>query len=87
MVKVAHAFPAPLVEPAAPPWAQRFALRLEQHFKPLFPAEPINVWAVTKAELPPPADWRGCMVIVSDQACLAVSDGASWQKIAFGGPV
>ena len=87
MVRFAHAPPAPLLEPGAPPWAQRFALRLEQHFRAAFPSDPVNFWAVDKADLPPAADWRGCLVYVSDQACLGFSDGVSWQKIALGGPV
>lgn len=76
-----------LVEPNAPLWAQRMALRLPKVFAPITPNQPLKIWAVNKVDLPPPEDWPDCIVVVPDQACLAVSDGAAWLKVAFGGPV
>lgn len=76
-----------LVETGAPPWAQRLALRLPQVFQPIRPYQPTRLWQVVKADLPLASAWPWTVVVVTDQACLAVSDGATWQKIAFGGPV
>lgn len=76
-----------LVEPGAPLWAQRMALKMLGFFKLVHPLEPAEMWQSNKVDLPPPADWKGCIVVVPDQACMAVSDGLAWRKIAFGGPV
>jgi hypothetical protein len=51
------------------------------------PRAPMPVWTVTKAELPPAADWPNTVVIVSDQNELALSLGGAWLKISTGGPV
>lgn len=76
-----------LVEAAAPMWAQRMALKMVRLFMPMTPRAPMPVWTVTKAELPPAADWPNTVVIVSDQNELALSLGGAWLKISTGGPV
>jgi hypothetical protein len=76
-----------LVEAGAPTWAQRLALRLPEMFKLKHPLEPVEIWQGAKANLPPAANWIGCMAVVTDQNCLVVSDGTHWLKVAFGGPV
>jgi hypothetical protein len=76
-----------LVEPAAPMWAQRMALKMVGFFMPITPRAPMPLWTVTKANLPPAADWPNTVVIVSDQSELAISLGGAWLKISTGGPV
>jgi hypothetical protein len=76
-----------LVEPAAPMWAQRMVLKLQDYFLPLAQRQPMAIWACTKAQLPPAADFPFGVVIVSDQNELAVSLGGTWLKIVTGGPV
>jgi len=76
-----------MLEPNAPPWAGRFLLKLVGFFVAQWPTSPLRLWQVRKADLPPPADWPWAVVAVTDQNCIAVSTGVSWQKIAFGGPV
>jgi hypothetical protein len=51
------------------------------------PIEPAEIFAANKAELPSPADWRGCFAVVPDQHALVVSDGVNWLTIPLGGPV
>lgn len=76
-----------LLEPGAPPWAQRFALRISALFKLVNPQAPVAIWPVNKADLPPAADWTGCLVWVPDQVVVGVSDGVNWRRINLGGPV
>jgi hypothetical protein len=76
-----------LVEPAAPMWAQRMVLRLTTYFMPIAWRQPFPIWASTKAQLPPAADFPYCVVVVSDQNELALSLGGAWLKIVTGGPV
>lgn len=87
MVTPLKAAPGALLEPDAPSWAQRFALRLRREFAGLRPTQPQPVFICDKADLPPAADWPGCVVLVADQACLGVADAGVWRKVAFGGPV
>jgi hypothetical protein len=42
------------------------------------PAEPKPVFATTQAGLPPAAGYPNCLVLVSDLATLAHSDGVHW---------
>jgi hypothetical protein len=87
MVKFRQAPPGVLLEPSAPPWAQRFALRLQSYFVAAHPTAPTEVYAADKADLPPPADWRGCLAVVPDVHALVVSDGVNWLTVTLGGPV
>ena len=67
---------APLVEPGSPPWAGRFALRLQQLFWPTFPTQPMRVWdAGSVADLPPAADWPDCVAIAGGE--FWVSNGTA----------
>jgi hypothetical protein len=76
-----------LLQPDAPQWAQRFALRLLDTVVLKHPVAPVELWQCSKASLPPAGDWAGCVVIVSDQSELAISYGGQWLKIATAGPV
>lgn len=90
MVANAHQPPQPitaLVEPGSPLWAQRMLLKLQTFFQPIWPRQPNRIWACDKADLPAPDAWPSTLVYVPDQACLALSDGAAWRKIALGAPV
>jgi hypothetical protein len=87
MVIYAKAPDVSLVEPNAPPWAQRFALRIGQYFQSKFPTAPTRFFYLDKADLPPAADWNGCMVVVVDQDCLAVAKDGQWRKVTLAGPV
>jgi hypothetical protein len=82
----ARTSPAPLLEPGAPPWAQRFALRLASTFVISYPTAPLRLWSVAKADLPPAADWPGAMVYINDVNKLGVSDGTAWRD-AMGGTI
>jgi hypothetical protein len=44
------------------------------------PGKPTQLAAVTFAQLPPAANWRNCMVIVTDRNTIAVStpSGSTW---------
>lgn len=75
-----------LLEPNAPGWAQRLALRLTQTFLSLFPTAPARLWTVASADLPPAADWRSAIVWCPDKGKVAVSDGTTWLS-AGGGPL
>lgn len=87
MVTIVKAPTSVLMEPGAPAWAQRFALRLAVVFKLVNPQAPVAIWPSYKADLPPPIDWIGSLVYVPDQDCVAISDGVNWRKISLGGPV
>jgi hypothetical protein len=76
-----------LVEAGAPPWAQRMVLKFFGYFVPILPVEPGRIWRVIKADLPPADAWPGCLALVVDQNCLAVSQGGVWLRIDLGGPV
>ena len=76
--------PAPLLEPDAPGWAQRFALRLEALFVGRFPKAPVRLQSVLFADLRPAADWTGCIVYVSDKAKVGLSNGTTWTDPAGG---
>lgn len=76
--------PAPLLEPGAPDWAQRFALQVQEAFLGLFPDAPVRLWSVAFADLPDPAKWSGCIVWVSDKAKVGASNGVAWTD-AVGG--
>jgi hypothetical protein len=79
--------PSPvLLEPGAPPWAQRFALRVQSYFKPVYPIQPTQQWSIVKADLPPAKDWAGAVVYLNDLKKLAISDGTAWRD-AMGGAV
>jgi hypothetical protein len=68
---------APLVEPTAPPWALRFALRLQQMFWPVFPTQPMRVWdAGVLADLPPAADWPDTVAVAG--GAMWISVGGAW---------
>lgn len=73
-----------LLEPGAPMWAQRLALRLDRAFVGLFPSAPVRLWSVLFADLPSPADWTGCLVWVPDKGKVAVSNGAAWVVVDGG---
>jgi hypothetical protein len=87
MVIYAKAPDVSLVEPNAPPWAQRFALRIGQYFQSKFPTQPTRFFYCDKVDLPPAADWPGCVVVVVDQECLAVARLGAWRRLNLGGPV
>lgn len=67
-----------LLEPASPGWAQRLVLRLVGFFVLSFPVQPVRLWAVIFAKLPPAAEWTGALVWVTDRGKVAVSNGAAW---------
>lgn len=69
---------APLLEPGAPQWAVRFAARLNEFFKLRHPQAPSELFIVDFAGLPPPADWIGAQVWVSDKGKVGVSNGVAW---------
>lgn len=73
-----------LLEPGAPPWAQRLVLRLQDVFAPLVPKSPVRLPAFASTSLPAPADWRGCIIYVPDKGKVARSDGTAWTD-AIGG--
>lgn len=75
-----------LLEPAAPPWAQRMMLKLVGFFVPVFPVQPVRVWGVAQADLPPAADWPRGIVYVTDLGKLALSNGVAWTD-TVGGPL
>lgn len=75
-----------LLEPGAPLWAQRLALRLVKTFLHLFPSAPVRLWSVASADLPNASDWPGAIVYVTDKAKVGVSTGAAWVA-ADGGPL
>ena len=76
-----------LLEPSAPPWAQRLMLRLLGYFWPQQPRQPMTLWAVNKVDLPPASAWPNCLIVVADQNALGLSVGGVWMKLTPGGPV
>ena len=78
---------APLIEPTAPPWAQRFAQRLQDYYVPLHPISPLEIFACNQADLPAPSDWPGCILEVVDLQVLAVSRAGQWRRINLGAPI
>ena len=76
-----------LLEPGVPGWAPRMLQKMRRYFQPVFAVQPNHIWQVYKADLPPAADWAGCVVMVVDQDCLAFSVGGAWRKISTAGPV
>lgn len=76
-----------LVEPGAPMWAQRMALKMLTFFKLVHPTAPAEMWRTKQADLPPAADWPGCLAVVVDLDTLAVSDGTDWRRLDFGAPI
>lgn len=76
-----------LVEPGAPPWAQRFALRLRQYFQSRFPTQPVQIFACDKPDLPPASEYAGCLVVLVDEQCLAIARQGVWRRVNLGGPV
>lgn len=75
---------APLLDATAPPWAQMFALRLPNIFKGLSPKSPERLASFTFANLPPAANWPGCVVFVSDKNKVGLSNGTTWTDPAGG---
>jgi hypothetical protein len=75
-----------LLEPNAPQWAQRFALRIAKTFQNVFPTQPTRLWSAPSTALPDPASWAGCILYVPDKLKVAVSTGAAWVS-AGGGPL
>lgn len=78
------ALASPLLEPSAPDWAGRFALRLQQFFQPLIPSSPLQLKAFPSTALPAPADWLGCVIYVSDKHKVGLSNGTTWTDPAGG---
>ena len=75
---------APLVDASAPSFLQQFALRLPNIFKSLSPKSPERLASFAYAQLPPAADWVGCIVYVTDKSKVGLSNGASWTDPAGG---
>lgn len=48
------------------------------------PTKPRRLVPVPEADLPPAADWPGCIVYVSDLGKVGLSDGVTWTD-AIGG--
>jgi hypothetical protein len=71
---------SPLIEASAPGWAVRYALRVDQAFKNLFPKAPDRLWGVLQADLPDAAKWTGCTVYVSDLQKVGLSNGTTWTQ-------
>lgn len=84
---IRHIPSPPLLEPGAPAWAVRFAERCNQFFKLRHPQAPTEIWLTLAVDLPPAAQWTGCLVSVSDLACIAVSDGTNWRRINMGATI
>lgn len=74
-----------LVEPNAPTWAQRMVLAMTRVFQPIRPIQPNFLWRVPTAELPPPADFPGSLVLDTTTGGLKVSNGSTWAAPAGGG--
>lgn len=74
----------PLMEPTAPGWAQRFALRIATVFKAKQPSAPEKLWAVLQADLPPATAWPGCQVYISDLQKVGLSNGTAWTDTTGG---
>ena len=75
---------APLIQADAPSWAQRFALSLPNLFKGLSPKSPERLAPFVFTELPPAANWPGCVVYVTDKHKVGLSNGSSWTDPAGG---
>lgn len=76
--------PSVLLEPGAPTFLQRFALRLASTFLGLFPDAPVRLWSKDLADLPPAANWRGGIVYVADKAKVGLSNGTTWTDTTGG---
>ncbi len=50
----------------------------------LNPGRPARLWSVAYADLPPAADWAGCIVYVSDKNKVGLSNGTTWTDPAGG---
>ena len=48
------------------------------------PSKPTQLGSVAQADLPPAADWVGCIIYVSDLQKVAVSNGTSWTDTTGG---
>lgn len=68
---------APLIDPTAPAWGRLFALRLQAAFKNASPTGPERLASYAFAQLPPAAEWIGCVVFVSDKNKVGLSNGTT----------
>lgn len=75
----------PAIEPGAPSWFQRWAMRLPDFFVSRYPGYPVRVptYAAT-ANLPAAAAFSGCLVFNTALGQPCVSDGAFWYPITLG---
>lgn len=68
-----------VVGPDLPASLRTFALSLVDAIRALqAPGAPSPLFACVQADLPPAAQWRHCVLWISDLNILAVSDGAAW---------
>jgi hypothetical protein len=75
----------PLLEADAPGWARRFAERLNTFFKLRHPQAPNESFICVFADLPPAADWTGCLAYTTDGR-LWFSNGTAWLQLASVAP-
>ena len=67
---------------------ERLKLELETAFEDLArPRQPTGLYACAVADLPPAADWAGCVLRVTDFGVLACSDGTAWIRQDTGGAI
>jgi hypothetical protein len=69
-----------IIEPDIPQWMQRYINRVDATYVNAFPKAPVRLWSVTQANLPPAAQWPGCIVYVSDKAKVGLSNGTTWTQ-------
>lgn len=68
-----------IVGPEIPAEMRPFAMSVIEAIRALqAPGSPMPLFASSAATLPPPADWPGCVLRVSDLNILAVSNGLAW---------
>lgn len=69
----------PPVGPDAPPGLAPLLMSIREAVLDLANAvRPSQIYACALLALPPPADWAGCVLRVTDLNILAVSNGAAW---------
>lgn len=72
----------------AAPSLDGLKLELETEFDGLrSPGSPVPVYACLEADLPAAADYKNCVVLVTDLNILAHSDGADWIRSDTGAAI
>lgn len=77
-----------VVGPDVPASLRPFAMSVVEAIRALrAPGAPAPVFSCARADLPPAAAWRSCVLRISDLNILAVSDGAAWIRQDTGASV